>query len=168
MKKRTGLSFQISRISRLQRNRFDQRARSLGVTLSQWRAIYAISQEAGASQRRIADTLEIGDVATGRLIDRMVESGWVERRDDPADRRMHRLYLTSAALALLDRLSALGADEEAMALSGIDRADVERALAVLGQVIGNLERAIGASLPEPETTASASAGGRPPPSSALC
>jgi MarR family transcriptional regulator, transcriptional regulator for hemolysin len=145
MKSLASLSYRVSLIARTQRTRFDQRARSIGITLSQWRAIFAISIDEGTSQRRIAETIDVGDVAAGRLVDRLVDNGWVERRADPADRRTHRLYLTSAARPLLDRLAALGQSEEAMALEGLDPRDIDVALAVLDRVIANLERASEAS-----------------------
>ncbi|MDO7842283.1 MarR family winged helix-turn-helix transcriptional regulator [Sphingomonas immobilis] len=135
------ISYRISLIGRLQRTRFDARARSLGITRAQWRAIYAISCYEGASQRRIAELIEVSDVTAGRLIDRLVDSGWVERRADAADRRTHRLYLTSLALPLLDRLAQLGANEETIALAGVDPAALEIALGVLDRVIANIESA---------------------------
>lgn len=147
MKSLASLSYRVSLIARTQRTRFDQRAQSIGITLSQWRAIFAISVDEGTSQRRIAEKIEIGDVAAGRLVDRLVDNGWVERRADPTDRRTHRLYLTPAARPLLARLAALGKDEEALALEGIDPRDAEIVFAVLDRVIANLERAGVASDP---------------------
>jgi MarR family transcriptional regulator, transcriptional regulator for hemolysin len=141
MKSLASLSYRISLIARTQRTRFDHRARTIGITLSQWRAIFAISIDEGTSQRRIAETIDVGDVAAGRLVDRLVDNGWVERRADPADRRTHRLYLMPAARPLLDRLAALGESEEAMALEGLDPRDIDVTLAVLDRVIANLERA---------------------------
>ena len=150
MKSLASLSYRVSLIARTQRTRFDQRARSIGITLSQWRAIFAISIDEGTSQRRIAETIDIGDVAAGRLVDRLVDNGWVERRADPADRRTHRLYLTPAARPLIDRLAALGQSEEAMALEGLDPRDIDVALAVLDRIIANLERAGQADIPRSE------------------
>jgi MarR family transcriptional regulator for hemolysin len=141
MKPKATISYRISLISRLQRTRFDARARSLGITRAQWRAIYAISHEEGASQRRIAEMIEVTDVTAGRLIDRLVDNGWVERRADLTDRRTHRIHLTSLAAPLLEKLAALGADEEAIALAGISEEDRAATLAVLNRVSENLEEA---------------------------
>jgi MarR family transcriptional regulator for hemolysin len=47
--------------------------------------------------------LEIEKATAGRLIDRMELKGWLERRDDPNDRRINRLHLTAEA----ERLHAL-------------------------------------------------------------
>ncbi|WEK42406.1 MAG: MarR family winged helix-turn-helix transcriptional regulator [Candidatus Sphingomonas colombiensis] len=141
MKKGASISYRISVIGRLQRTRFDARARSLGITRAQWRAIYAISGNEGASQRRISELIKVGDVTAGRLIDRLVDKGWVERRADVADRRTHRLYLTPLAGPVLAKLAELGADEDMLALDGVDPAALEVALAVLDRVIANIESA---------------------------
>ncbi|MDB5714605.1 MAG: MarR family transcriptional regulator [Sphingomonadales bacterium] len=141
MKPTAAISYRISLISRLQRTRFDARARSLGITRAQWRAIYAISHEEGASQRRIAEMIEVTDVTAGRLIDRLVDNGWVERRADATDRRTHRMHLTSLAAPLMEKLAALSADEEAIALAGISDADRAATLDVLARVSMNLEEA---------------------------
>ena len=141
MKAKASISYRINLISRLQRTRFDARARSLGITRAHWRAISAISSEEGASQRRVAEMIEVGDVTAGRLIDRLVESGWVERRTDATDRRTRRLHLTPRAGPLLEKLAMLGAEEEAVALNGVTREDRAVALAVLEQVVTNLETA---------------------------
>lgn len=141
MRSTPSISYRISLIGRLQRKRFDGRARNLGITRAQWRAFHAISTEEGSSQRRIAEMIEVSDVTAGRLIDRLVDNGWVERRADAADRRMHRMHLTLQAGTMLERLAALGADEEAVALNGIDDAEVLAAMRVLDRVIANLEAA---------------------------
>jgi len=41
------------------------------------------------------------------LVDRMEQAGWVERLDDPADRRVKRIRLTAAGRKLLDRVDAV-------------------------------------------------------------
>lgn len=80
-------------------------------------------------------------MTAGRLIDRLVDNGWVERRADIADRRTHRLYLTPLAGPVLEKLAELGADEDRIALDGVDPAALETALAVLDRVIANIESA---------------------------
>ncbi|MET0377207.1 MAG: MarR family transcriptional regulator [Rhizorhabdus sp.] len=131
----------MSLIARLQRTRFDARARSLGITLAQWRAIFAISCEEGTSQRGIAQMIEVSDVTTGRLIDRLVDNGWAERRADPNDRRSHRVYLTRLAGPMLDELAALARDEDSIALAGISAEERAIVASVLDRVVANLEAA---------------------------
>ncbi|CAN5422020.1 hypothetical protein BH10PSE12_BH10PSE12_28890 [soil metagenome] len=133
------LSLRISLVARLQRKRFDVRARAMGMTLAQWRAIHAISEAEGATQRSIAETMDVSDVTAGRLVDRLVEKGWIERRIDKDDRRVKRLFLTSAAAPLLEELILLGEDEQRNQLAGVTSAELAVMSDVLNRMIANLE-----------------------------
>ncbi len=53
--------------------------------------------------RSIADQLELSVHAAGRNIDRLVEVGIVERREDPDDRRVRLVSLSAQGLDLVDR-----------------------------------------------------------------
>lgn len=132
------IPFRISWIARLQRARFDARARDLGLTRAQWRVIATIRLREGMSQTDVASQLEVSNVTAGRIIDKLEERGWVERRPHPDDRRARCLYLMPAATPMLGRLSDLGADEERIALDGLS--DGERAAldGLLVRIIGNM------------------------------
>jgi DNA-binding MarR family transcriptional regulator len=132
------ISLKISIAARMLTKRFDHRAKKIGVTAAQWRTIAAVKRLEGATQRRIAAMLEVGDVTAGRLIDRLCADGWVERRPDPEDRRAHRIFMTPAARPVLERLGALGADEEARAFRGISPDDLVKFDDVLGRIMANL------------------------------
>ena len=107
MKESTG--FLISDIARLMRREFDMRARRLGVTRAQWRTLLVLQREEGVRQTVLAEKLEVEPITLCRMIDRLAESGLVERRRDPDDRRAWQLYLTPAALPLLEQLHEVGA-----------------------------------------------------------
>lgn len=142
-------AMKLSVIARLLRTRFDQRARTIGLTRAQWRTIAAVSRHPGATQHRIATLLEVGDVTAGRMIDRLNEEGWIERRPDPTDRRAYRVHLTPAADPVLRELTELGADEERRALAGLDAEEIARFSETLGRVLANLAGRCGADdLPE--------------------
>lgn len=132
------LVLRVSIIARLLRIRFDERARSIGVTRAQWRTIATIRFAPGATQREIAEMLEVSEVTAGRHIDRLCEQGWAERRPDATDRRVHRVYLTLAATPLLDTLDALGEAEQVSALAGFDADEIARFELFLARMSDNL------------------------------
>ena len=80
------IGFLISDVSRLLRRRFDERARLIGVTRPQWRALTALSRQEGMQQGALAELLEVEPITLCRMVDRLEEAGLVERRRDPADR----------------------------------------------------------------------------------
>jgi hypothetical protein len=51
-----------------------------------------------------------------RLIDKLCDNGWIERRGDETDRRVNRLYLKKAARPLLGKLAGLRSELTATAL----------------------------------------------------
>lgn len=132
------LGFLISDVSRLMRRRFDQRARTIAATRAQWRALTVLKRHQGINQGGLADLLEVEPITACRMIDRLEESGLVERRRDPADRRIWRIYLTDAAWPVIDQLRALADEMIEAALDGIEEPDRERLIALLSRIQGNL------------------------------
>lgn len=122
------VGFLIHDVSRMMRNWFDARAQHLGLTRAQWRVLIQLSAREGASQRELAEILEIDTVTLGRHIDRLERDDWLERRPDPNDRRVWRLHLTPAARPTLDEMEGLALELHDAALSGLDEA--ERAVLV--------------------------------------
>lgn len=132
------IAFLISDVSRLMRRRFDERARLIGVTRAQWRAIKYLERAEGINQGGLAEMLEVEPITLCRMIDRLEEAGLVERRRDPADRRAWRIYLTERARPLLDDLHAIADDLLATAFDGIAAAEHDATIATLKRIHTNL------------------------------
>lgn len=113
------VGFLIHDVSRMMRNWFDTRAQHLGLTRAQWRVLLQLSAREGASQRELAEILEIDTVTLGRHIDRLERDNWLERRPDPDDRRVWRLHLTPAARPTLDEMEALAIEVQEAAVAGL-------------------------------------------------
>jgi MarR family transcriptional regulator, transcriptional regulator for hemolysin len=88
------IGYTITDVARMMRTVFERRVRAFGLTRAQWLVIARVHRRPGLSQSEVADLLEIEKAPAGRLIDRMQAKGWLERRDDSADRRINRLHLT--------------------------------------------------------------------------
>jgi MarR family transcriptional regulator for hemolysin len=136
------LAFNISDVARLLRTYADQQARNLGMTRAQWAVLARIESAEGLKQIELAETLDLQPITLTRLIDRLCDSGLIERRSDPDDRRVKRLYLTPAARPALDGLARIGKDLMATVLAGLDPVAVEQLLAQLLILKANLRHAI--------------------------
>jgi MarR family transcriptional regulator for hemolysin len=80
------LGFLLHDVARLLRKRFEQRAKSHGLTRSQWQALAYLSKNEGIHQSGLAEILEIEPITLVRILDRLAERGLVERRPHPTDR----------------------------------------------------------------------------------
>jgi MarR family transcriptional regulator, organic hydroperoxide resistance regulator len=78
--------------------------RDLDISMQQLRAIYFLRDEEVASVGRLAELFGIGLPAASLLADRLVRAGYVERREDPTDRRRVLLSLTRVGLRLVTDL----------------------------------------------------------------
>jgi MarR family transcriptional regulator for hemolysin len=136
-------AFTLMDVARLMKTYADQRARQFGISRAQWGVLMRLHLNEGLNQADLAEILDLQPITLTRLLDGLAANGLIERKPDPNDRRANRLFLTPAALPLLERLNELGADMMASVLDGIDRATVERMLHDLEDVRGNLRGLIG-------------------------
>jgi DNA-binding MarR family transcriptional regulator len=79
---------------------------ALDLAPSQARALHELDLERPISMRELAQRLKSDPSNVTGLIDRLEKRGLVERRPDPADRRIKGLALTSAGARLRERLFA--------------------------------------------------------------
>ncbi len=134
-----GLGFLLYDVSRLLRRDFDKRVQHLGLTQVQWRAITFIRVHEGIKQVRLADYLEIRPITLTRLLDRLQESGWIERKPDQHDRRALRLYVTDKALDLLENMYEHVLQTRKLALAGISPEEYKTLTALLQRIKNNLK-----------------------------
>ena len=80
------------------------RWRDLDISMQQLRAIYVLRDEEVATVGRLAELFNISLPAASILADRLVRAGYVDRNDDPADRRRVLLTLTRAGVQLVTEL----------------------------------------------------------------
>lgn len=134
-------AFLLYDVARLLKTLADQRVRGLNMTRAQWAVLQRLEQGEGLKQSELAESLEIQPITLTRLVDRLCANGLVERRADPQDRRVKRLFLKPAARPLVERLGHLGEDLMVEVLAGVDEKAVEFMLAQLTRTKENLRGA---------------------------
>src|SRR2546428_2039281 len=83
-----------------------RRWRGLDISMQQLRALYLLRDEEEASVGRLAELFGMGLPGASLLADRLVRSGYVERRAHPDDRRRVLLSPTPAGDRLVGGLRA--------------------------------------------------------------
>ena len=127
-------AFLIHDTARLIRRRFGLSIRDLQPTQAKWRGLTTLMERPGISQSELAERLDIEKAPLGLALDWLEQAGWIERKADPADRRVRRAALLPKAEPALARMSERFRAIEANYLRGFDAEEVAQMLESL-QVI---------------------------------
>jgi MarR family transcriptional regulator for hemolysin len=95
--------FTLGEVQRLVRAYADKQAARYGITRAQWAVLAKVERTEGLKQSELAEQMEMQPITLTRLIDKLCDNGWIERRGDETDRRVNRLYLRKAARPLLGK-----------------------------------------------------------------
>jgi DNA-binding MarR family transcriptional regulator len=94
----------IHDVARLRRHAFDEQAKPMGLTRSQFSVLAHLGRHPGEglNQSEIAAALEVGKVTLGGLVDRLEASGLARRELSGEDRRVKRIRLTAKGRRALE------------------------------------------------------------------
>jgi DNA-binding MarR family transcriptional regulator len=134
--------FTLGEVQRMVRAYADKQAARYGITRAQWAVLAKVERAEGLKQTELAEMMDMQPITLTRLIDKLCDNGWIERRGDENDRRVNRLYLRKAARPLLGKLAGLRSELTATALEGINPADAHRLLDQLDLIKENVRNAI--------------------------
>jgi len=134
--------FTLGEVQRLVRAYADKEAARYGITRAQWAVLAKVERNEGMKQTELAEQMEMQPITLTRLIDKLCDNGWIERRGDESDRRVNRLYLRKTGRQLLGKLSGLRSELTATALDGISSTDSHRMLTQLELIKENVRSAI--------------------------
>jgi MarR family transcriptional regulator, transcriptional regulator for hemolysin len=99
----------LHEIARLWPSHYDRevRARFPGMTRARCVVLTHLARHEGVNQATLPRILDIGPMSLVRLLDRLEAAGFVVRRPDRDDRRVHALALTTKALPIVERIDGL-------------------------------------------------------------
>jgi len=136
----------IHDVAHLLRHEIDRRLRPYNLTRVKWLALGIIANRPELRQAELAQDLELGNAAVGRLVDRLEQRGFVIRKPDPDDRRAYRLTLTQTARHLLDQLKDTAAELRDDILNGFSASEVKTLNKGLNKLEENLKSIASLSL----------------------
>ena len=135
-KRAVGLKLTV--VARQLRQAFDQSVERSGLTRAKWTLIAAVAQRPGATQRILAEVLQVREITVGRLIDRLCAEGYLKRRPHPKDGRAYCVHLAPPAQPVLDTLNELARTHEAVVFAGFTDDDLDKLHALLDAVERNM------------------------------
>ena len=137
-----GPGFLLTDAAHLLRKLIDRRLQPLGLSRAQWSVLAILSNREGLSQSQISDELEIEKSTTGRLIDQVERSGWIERRPIPGDRRLWGIHLTDRARQLIAEVESIVLNTRGEMLRGLSAEQQQTLSEMLQTVKSNLSVAL--------------------------
>ncbi len=92
---------------RLQAIRIDQLMDELGVFRSQAIVLIILSEHDGLTHSEIAEKLRVSPAAATKVIKRLEQLHYLQRRPDPSDERLSRVYMLEDGRAILQQIKAV-------------------------------------------------------------
>ena len=120
----------------------DKQAQRHGLTKAQWAVLAKLERTEGLKQAEVAELLDMQPITLTRLIDRLCDSGLIERRADPS-RSPHQPPLShAAAQPLLASSPRCAARSRAPRCTVSTQTAVHRLVAHLETVKNNIREAL--------------------------
>jgi len=137
-KQKNDFGFLIYDVARQMRWKFDHESQGTGLTRAQWSVLAHLRRNDGVQQQALARLMDISPMTLARHVDRLEREGWIERHEDPEDRRAKRLLLTAKASPKINQLQRLAEKLMKQAFVGISPEEQTTAISVLERIRDNL------------------------------
>jgi MarR family transcriptional regulator for hemolysin len=122
----------LAETARTWRHRLDQRLKPLGLSQARWVVILVLNRYGdGITQTELAERAGIEGPTLVRLLDRMAEDGWIERRVSPTDRRAKTVHLMPQAQAVTVQIKQVARKLRQELLADVPQADLLQVMQVL-------------------------------------
>jgi MarR family transcriptional regulator for hemolysin len=118
--------------SRSWKQAVDRRLKYLGVSQASWMTIaIAAKAESPLSQSELADRLGVEGATMVAMVDRLVKAGLVAREASSTDRRIKRVVLTTAGVAIYEKVKTEADTLRKQLLAKMDRKKLQAATELL-------------------------------------
>src|ERR1700730_7598776 len=107
-----GVAFLLAQLGHHAAALFAEQTATIDLTPPHAGILRAIATEPGRSQQALSARLGLLPSRVVAYVDELEGRGYVERRRNPSDRRLHALYLTAAGKKLMRKLSELAGQHE--------------------------------------------------------
>jgi len=117
-------------------------AKSLGLSMPQFGVIMQLHHKGACGMSEISERFEITPAAASQLVDKLVQGGYIQREEDPHDRRAKLLNLTDKARAIIQQgveERYRWVDQLAEKLTAEERVQISEALNIMTRAAAGLE-----------------------------
>ena len=114
------MAFLLSQLGHRSASVFTDLIASIDLTPPHAGILRAIAAEPGRSQQALSGELGLLPSRVVAYVDELEDRGYVERRRNPDDRRLHALYLTASGKKVISKIGELGRQHDRLLTAGLD------------------------------------------------
>ncbi len=116
--------------------------RTTGISMAQFSVLMQLHYKGACGVSDISERMDITSAAASQLVEKLVQSGLIERAEDPQDRRLKRITLSPKGqdlirAGIMERYRWVEALSES--LSDTEREKIGQALIILSETLQRLE-----------------------------
>jgi DNA-binding MarR family transcriptional regulator len=115
-----GIAFLLAQLGSDATSQFADLIATIDLTPPHAGILRAIADDPGRSQQALSGQLGLLPSRVVAYVDELEDRGFVERRRNPDDRRLHALHLTASGKRVLQRISTIGGQHERSMTAGLD------------------------------------------------
>ena len=132
------LGFQLFQVGRRHRQRAEEALNTLGLHAGQEMTLFQLWIEEGLSQAHLAACMGVEPPTATKMLQRMEQAELIERRTDPLDARVTRVYLTERGRSLEQPVLDVWKELETQTVAGLSATEQALLSRLLMQVSANL------------------------------
>lgn len=129
----------FSKVCELKHRRMHERLDALGLYRGQPPMLRALWGKDGMTHSELAEQLDRCPATITKMVQRMEKAGFVERRSDPSDERLSRVYLTPAGRTIKSAVEDVWSVLEEQLVAGFAEPEVALLRSLLTRVCRNIE-----------------------------
>lgn len=137
----TSVAFLLARTCKRFRVHVGARLEALGLHPGQDIILHHLAQQNGLTQSELAERTQVQPATMTRALQRMANSGLIERKACADDQRLQRVFLTRTGQDAAAAVASLWASFDAILFDGLMPSERDSLRKLLQQVYANLEAA---------------------------
>jgi len=128
----------INRLSIVNKNSFNKMIKRYGVSADQWSVISKVVKHKGITQKQLSEMTYKDQGNLTRMIDKLVDRGYILRDADENDRRSVKLLATHSSKQLVEKVFSIEQEYNDKLLKGFSQEDKESFTELLNKSYLNL------------------------------
>ncbi|KZN37983.1 hypothetical protein N480_14665 [Pseudoalteromonas luteoviolacea S2607] len=132
--KNDSLGWHIAVLSKIMASKLEEELKKFDLKLAYWPTLMLLWEQEGQTQTDLTNGCQTNHYTTTRVLDKLEVCGLVERRLDPSNRRVFRIFLTERGRELEAPLTQIATNINKQVLHKLEQKDQKALLELLKSI----------------------------------